>query len=122
MSGSLPGIQSSPGGKDLEAGQFEQSEPHATEREHLLAPADEVGLDPSSLPDDEHLAQPRAPAPPLPPFPMDLPRLVRDLEERCIAAALDMTAGNKRAAAELLGMGRTTLVEKLRRRAARALK
>ncbi len=48
--------------------------------------------------------------------PVDLPRLLRRLEEAYIAAALDRTGGNKKAAANLLGLQRTTLVEKLRRR------
>ena len=48
--------------------------------------------------------------------PVDLPRLLRRLEEAYIAAALARTKGNKKAAADLLGLQRTTLVEKLRRR------
>jgi sigma-54 specific flagellar transcriptional regulator A len=48
--------------------------------------------------------------------PVDLPRLLRRLEEAYIAAALARTGGNKKAAADLLGLQRTTLVEKLRRR------
>ena len=56
----------------------------------------------------------------LPPrLPTDPTKLIRDLENQYIAAALELTAGNKRAAAELLGLHRTTLVEKLRRRPAR---
>ena len=52
-----------------------------------------------------------------PSLPVDLPALLRDLEESYIAAALDHAGGNKTLAADLLGLGRTTLVEKLRRRA-----
>jgi sigma-54 specific flagellar transcriptional regulator A len=48
--------------------------------------------------------------------PVDLPRLLRRLEEAYIDAALQRTSGNKKAAADLLGLQRTTLVEKLRRR------
>ena len=48
--------------------------------------------------------------------PVDLPRLLRRLEEAYIAAALARTGGNKKAAADLLGLQRTTLVEKLRRK------
>jgi sigma-54 specific flagellar transcriptional regulator A len=48
--------------------------------------------------------------------PVDLPRILRRLEEAYIDAALKRTAGNKKAAADLLGLQRTTLVEKLRRR------
>ena len=47
---------------------------------------------------------------------MNLPALLRELEEAYIAKALAQTGGNKKEAAQLLGMGRTTLVEKLRRR------
>jgi len=53
-------------------------------------------------------------------LPIDLPRLLRDLENRFIEKALEVAGGNKRAAAELLGLQRTTLVEKLRRRQADA--
>jgi sigma-54 specific flagellar transcriptional regulator A len=49
-------------------------------------------------------------------LPVDLPRLLRDLEGAYISKALGQTGGNKKEAAKLLGMGRTTLVEKLRRR------
>jgi sigma-54 specific flagellar transcriptional regulator A len=51
-------------------------------------------------------------------LPVDLPRLLRDFEEAYIRLALGQTGGNKKEAALLLGMGRTTLVEKLRRKAA----
>jgi sigma-54 specific flagellar transcriptional regulator A len=49
-------------------------------------------------------------------LPVDLPRLLRELEDAYIGKALASTGGNKKEAARLLGMGRTTLVEKLRRR------
>jgi sigma-54 specific flagellar transcriptional regulator A len=49
-------------------------------------------------------------------FPVDLPTMLRELENRYINAALAHTGSNKKEAAKLLGMGRTTLVEKLRRR------
>jgi sigma-54 dependent transcriptional regulator, flagellar regulatory protein len=49
-------------------------------------------------------------------LPVNLPALLRELEEAYIAKALAQTGGNKKEAAQLLGMGRTTLVEKLRRR------
>ncbi len=48
--------------------------------------------------------------------PIDLPAMLRQLEESYIDAALAHTRGNKKAAADLLGLQRTTLVEKLRRR------
>jgi two-component system, NtrC family, response regulator AtoC len=52
----------------------------------------------------------------LPPSGVDLRMLLAQLEERFIDQALQRTGGNKNRAAELLGMNRTTLVEKLRRR------
>jgi sigma-54 specific flagellar transcriptional regulator A len=51
-------------------------------------------------------------------LPVDLPRLLRETEESYIQLALLQSHGNKKEAAKLLGMGRTTLVEKLRRKAA----
>jgi sigma-54 specific flagellar transcriptional regulator A len=47
---------------------------------------------------------------------VDLPGMLRRLEDSYIDAALSRTGGNKKAAADLLGLQRTTLVEKLRRR------
>jgi DNA-binding NtrC family response regulator len=52
----------------------------------------------------------------LPPYGVDLRLLLTQLEDRLIGQALQRTGGNKNRAAELLGMNRTTLVEKLRRR------
>lgn len=49
-------------------------------------------------------------------LPVDLPVLLRELEDAYIRAALQQTHSNKKEAAKLLGLGRTTLVEKLRRR------
>ncbi|HVE85557.1 MAG TPA: sigma 54-interacting transcriptional regulator [Myxococcales bacterium] len=49
-------------------------------------------------------------------FPVDLPTLLRVIEDRHIDAALARAGGNRKAAADLLGLQRTTLVEKLRRR------
>jgi len=53
-------------------------------------------------------------------LPIDLPTMLRELENAYINAALTRTGSNKKEAARLLGMGRTTLVEKLRRRASDA--
>lgn len=52
----------------------------------------------------------------LPPTGVDLRLLLSQLEDRLIGQALKRTGGNKNRAAELLGLNRTTLVEKLRRR------
>jgi sigma-54 specific flagellar transcriptional regulator A len=49
-------------------------------------------------------------------LPVSLPTLLRRLEDAYIAKALAHSGGNKKEAARLLGLGRTTLVEKLRRR------
>ena len=49
-------------------------------------------------------------------FPLDLPTMLRELEDSYIDAALVQAGGNKKAAADLLGLQRTTLVEKLKRR------
>jgi DNA-binding NtrC family response regulator len=52
----------------------------------------------------------------LPPHGVDLRQLLTQLEDRLIGQALERTGGNKNRAAGLLGLNRTTLVEKLRRR------
>jgi sigma-54 specific flagellar transcriptional regulator A len=97
----------------------------------------EIAINPvSPMSDDDSTAIPAVPVPssdeitapvsmaplpaPLPTLrlPVDLPRLLRETEEAYIRLALDQTGGNKKEAAHLLGMGRTTLVEKLRRKAA----
>ncbi len=51
-----------------------------------------------------------------PSFPIDLPSLMRTIETLYISAALHQAGGNRKAAADLLGLQRTTLVEKLRRK------
>jgi DNA-binding NtrC family response regulator len=53
-------------------------------------------------------------------LPVNLPTMLREIENTYINAALAQTRSNKKEAAKLLGMGRTTLVEKLRRRSAAA--
>ena len=47
---------------------------------------------------------------------LDLNSAVEEFENRLIEEALRRTKGNKQAAARLLGLKRTTLVAKLRRR------
>jgi sigma-54 specific flagellar transcriptional regulator A len=46
---------------------------------------------------------------------LDLPTYVADIERQLLRLALDETGGNKQRAAQLLGLKRTTLVEKARR-------
>ena len=46
----------------------------------------------------------------------DLRAMLEAVEARMIGEALERTGGNKNRAAELLGLNRTTLVEKLRRK------
>ena len=60
----------------------------------------------------------RAAAEPIVALPVDLPTMLRQIENAYINAALTQTRCNKKEAAKLLGMGRATLVEKLRRRTA----
>ena len=80
----------------------------------------------ASVPSSDEITLPVSMTPaalPLPELrlPVDLPRLLHDTEDAYIRLALDQTRGNKKEAARLLGMGRTTLVEKLRRKAAVAI-
>jgi DNA-binding NtrC family response regulator len=57
-----------------------------------------------------------SPLPELPTNGTDLRAMLEAVEERMIGEALERTGGNKNRAAELLGLNRTTLVEKLRRK------
>ncbi|HVV51190.1 MAG TPA: helix-turn-helix domain-containing protein [Polyangia bacterium] len=69
------------------------------------------------LPQDDAELNPEPTTPaPVVTLPVDLPVLLRELEDAYIRAALEQTHSNKKEAAKLLGLGRTTLVEKLRRR------
>jgi DNA-binding NtrC family response regulator len=56
------------------------------------------------------------PIPDLPTDGTDLRTILESVEDRMISEALERTGGNKNRAAELLGLNRTTLVEKLRRK------
>lgn len=49
-------------------------------------------------------------------FPVDLSAVLKAVEDRYVDAALEASKGSRKTAAELLGLHRTTLVEKLRRR------
>ena len=72
---------------------------------------------PAANPEPGPGAQPASPVSLVPVnLPVDLPTMLRELEDAYIRAALTRTQFNKKEAAKLLGMGRTTLVEKLRRR------
>jgi DNA-binding NtrC family response regulator len=57
-----------------------------------------------------------SPLPELPENGTDLRAMLEAVEDRMIGEALERTGGNKNRAAELLGLNRTTLVEKLRRK------
>jgi transcriptional regulator with PAS, ATPase and Fis domain len=59
--------------------------------------------------------EPGKPSLELPEQGVDLPLLVAKIEQEMIARALERTENNKGAAARLLGLKRTTLVEKLKR-------
>jgi transcriptional regulator with GAF, ATPase, and Fis domain len=52
----------------------------------------------------------------LPDFGVDFNALVDNYENKLIATALSQTGGNKKAAAKLLGLNRTTLVEKIKKK------
>ena len=69
---------------------------------------------PASLPTD--ISTPGPSLADLPPQGVDLRLLLAQLEDHLIGQALERTGGNKNRAAGLLGLNRTTLVEKLRRR------
>jgi DNA-binding NtrC family response regulator len=56
----------------------------------------------------------------LPPEGLDLRATMAQLEDSLIEQALVRTGGNRNAAAQLLGLNRTTLVEKLRRRSSKS--
>jgi len=90
------------------------------ERTVILKGSGEIVL--SDLPPKLRSGQdgPATPVPtPVPEFPSertDLRAILESVEDRMIADALVRTGGNKNRAAELLGLNRTTLVEKLRRK------
>ncbi|MFO0596292.1 MAG: sigma-54 dependent transcriptional regulator [Myxococcaceae bacterium] len=78
-----------------------------------IANANHAAAEPAVVPPTPEALMNAAAAPR---FPIDLPALLRALEESYITAALQQAGGNRKAAADLLGLQRTTLVEKLRRR------
>jgi DNA-binding NtrC family response regulator len=85
--------------------------------ERLVVLADEPVIDTAHLPPAITALGPRGAAPvTLDDRGLDLNTAVEELQQRLIAEALRRTRGNKQAAARLLGLKRTTLVAKLRRR------
>jgi len=51
----------------------------------------------------------------LPPDGLDLNQVVSDVEKKLMLQNLQITRGNKKRAAELLGLKRTTFLEKMKR-------
>jgi transcriptional regulator with GAF, ATPase, and Fis domain len=88
------------------------------ERIAILSESDEIQAE--QLP--EYLSQViRLPSGPvfdmaLPQIGVDFNALVDDYENKLITTALSQTGGNKKAAAKLLGLNRTTLVEKIKKK------
>jgi len=85
--------------------------------ERLVVLADDPLIRAGDLPIEvrSFISEKRIPKPHLPEDGIDLNKAVLDFEQRLITEALRRTKGNKQAAARLLGLGRTTLVAKLRR-------
>ena len=52
----------------------------------------------------------------LPPEGVDLYKVLAEIEDRLIREALERSGGNKNQAAKILGLNRTTLVEKLKKK------
>jgi DNA-binding NtrC family response regulator len=84
----------------------------------MLTPADLPSSvrAPRSTPVASNPAVASNPVPELPESGADLKAILEAVEDKMIGEALVRTGGNKNRAAELLGLNRTTLVEKLRRR------
>jgi len=89
---------------------------NTVERAFALSPGRaQIGL--PDLPDEVRDTRPPAPDEDvdIPEGGIDMERLVSDFERSLIKRALGRTGGNKRQAADLLHLKRTTLVEKLKR-------
>jgi len=86
--------------------------------ERLVVLSDSPVIRPDVLPPHvrSFLSEKKIPAPTLGEDGMDLNAAVEEFENRMIDEALRRTNGNKQAAARLLGLKRTTLVAKLRRK------
>ncbi len=95
------------------------------ERLVILKGSGAIGV-PDLPPNIRQAVQTRAPQhltpiPDLPSDGTDLRAILESVEDRMISEALERTGGNKNRAAELLGLNRTTLVEKLRRKRSAAM-
>ncbi len=86
--------------------------------ERLVILSDSPVVRPDALPANirSFLSEKKIPRPKLAEEGMDLNAAVEEFENRIIDEALRRTKGNKQAAARLLGLKRTTLVAKLRRK------
>lgn len=86
--------------------------------ERLIILSDTDTIDVDHLPANvrSFVSSKRVPAPTMSEEGLDFNRAVEAFENRLISEALRRTRGNKQAAARLLGLKRTTLVAKLRRR------
>jgi DNA-binding NtrC family response regulator len=84
------------------------------ERLAIMSPTDEIGAE--QLPEKMRTEVTRSRAEQLPVDGMDLQGALGSIEDALIDEALRRTNGNRTDAAQLLGLNRTTLVEKLRRR------
>jgi len=86
--------------------------------ERLVILSDSPVIRPDTLPGHirSFLSEKKIPTPTLSDDGMDLNAAVEEFENRMIDEALRRTNGNKQAAARLLGLKRTTLVAKLRRK------
>src|SRR6266850_1268834 len=90
--------------------------PHLLERMVILS--EDASIRVETLPSNirSFISEKRIPKPSLTASGLDLNSAVEEFENRLIEEALRRTKGNKQAAARLLGLKRTTLVAKLRRR------
>jgi DNA-binding NtrC family response regulator len=88
--------------------------------ERLAVLSESEIIDASELPD--HIVETRRVASievedvTLPESGVDFNALIEDYENKLISSALAQTGGNKKAAAKLLGLNRTTLVEKIKKK------
>ncbi|MCB9648647.1 MAG: sigma-54-dependent Fis family transcriptional regulator [Deltaproteobacteria bacterium] len=92
--------------------------PPVREPEYLVASMPPVAAPPVAMPPVAAAAEPEYEAPAAEPESdeeLDLKAALRDRERELITMALERTGGNRTEAAALLGLNRTTLVEKLRK-------